>query len=351
MTEQKNSNAENSDPENTAANGEELVRDENSFRGVASVEYVDQRLDHWLAKSLPDFSRSLWQKTISAGEVQVNGLASKPSHRMHPGDVISGTFPQERQTDIVPTAIDLNFIYEDEHLVVVDKPANLIVHPGKANYSGTLANALVHHFKTLSNTGGDHRPGIVHRLDRDTTGVIVIARNNAVHENISKQFADRTVEKEYRAICWGEISFDSDYIETYIRPHSKHRERMVVCSPDPEAREAITYYEVLKRYRGFTYFKLLPKTGRTHQLRVHLQHIRHPILADRIYGGHAKLSLSDLVESKEHFQEDRVLITRQALHAHRLCIDHPCTGERMEFISPIPEDMQSTLDALDEHRS
>lgn len=351
MTEQENSKEEIAEQENAPAEEKELFRDRDSFRGEAPAEQANLRLDRWLVEKLADFSRSQWQRTVSAGEVQVNGLAAKPAHRLHAGDIISGKFPQERKTEIVPTAIDLKFIYEDEHLIVVDKPANLIVHPGKANYSGTLANALVHHFETLSQAGGEHRPGIVHRLDRDTTGVIVIARNNAVHENISKQFADRTVEKEYRAICWGEADFDSDYIETHIRSQIRNRERMVVCSPNPEAREATTYYEVIKRYRSFTYFKLLPKTGRTHQLRVHLQHIRHPVVADRIYGGRAKLSLSDLIESKEHFEGDRVLISRQALHAHRLCIDHPHTGKRMEFISPIPEDFQSVLDALEEHCS
>ncbi len=327
------------------------AEDENSFQGKVSEEQVDLRLDHWLVARFTGHSRSQWQRAVSAGLVQINGEMVKPSHRLREGDLITGRYPDHQQTEIVPTAIDLNFIYEDEYLAVVDKPANLIVHPGKANYSGTMANALVHHFATLSKTGGEHRPGIVHRLDRDTTGVIVIARNNAVHENLSKQFEQRSVEKEYRAIVWGEVNFDSDYIETYIRAHVRIRERMVVCSEEPEARQASTYYEVLQRFRGFTYLKLLPKTGRTHQLRVHMQHIKYPIVADRLYGGHAKLMLSNLVESKEHFKEDRLLISRQALHAHRLCIDHPVTGKRMEFVAPLPEDMQNTLDALQEHCS
>ena len=323
---------------------------EDSFQGTASEEHHDWRLDHWLVAHYAGYSRSQWQKAISAGLVRINAEAVKPSHRLRAGDQIAGRFPEQQKTEIVPTAIDLNFIYEDEHLVVVDKPANLIVHPGKANYSGTLANALVHHFTTLSKTGGEHRPGIVHRLDRDTTGVIVIARSDRIHDHLSGQFENRTVEKEYRAIVWGEVNFDSDYIETHIRAHAKNRERMVVCSEEPEARHASTYYEVLERFRGFTYLKLLPKTGRTHQLRVHLQHIRHPIVADRLYGGRAKLMLSDVVESKEHFREDRLLIARQALHAHRLCLDHPVTGKRMEFVSPLPEDMQTTLNTIREHR-
>ncbi len=327
------------------------AEDGNSFQGKVSEEQVDLRLDHWLVARFAGHSRSQWQRAVSAGLVQINGETVKPSHRLREGDLITGRYPDHQQTEIVPTAIDLNFIYEDEHLAVVDKPANLIVHPGKANYSGTMVNALVHHFATLSKTGGEHRPGIVHRLDRDTTGVIVIARNNAVHENLSKQFEQRSVEKEYRAIVWGEVNFDSDYIETYIRAHVRIRERMVVCSEDPEARQASTYYEVLQRFRGFSYLKLLPKTGRTHQLRVHMQHIKYPIVADRLYGGHAKLMLSNLVESKEHFKEDHLLISRQALHAHRLCIDHPVTGKRMEFVAPLPEDMQNTLDALQEHCS
>ncbi|MCA8984001.1 MAG: RluA family pseudouridine synthase [Planctomycetaceae bacterium] len=310
---------------------------------------AEQRLDHWLTAQFPGHSRSQWQKAILSGDVRVNGEQVKPSHRLRPREQITGRLEPTVAPVLAPAPIALEILYQDEHLVVVNKPAHLIVHPGKANYGGTLANALVHHFATLSETGGAHRPGIVHRLDRDTTGVIVIALDNPTHEHLSAQFAERNVEKEYRAIVWGRVEFDADWIETWIRPHSKHREKMVVCGPDPEARQANTFYEVLRRYRGFTYLKLLPKTGRTHQLRVHLQYLRHPIVADRLYGGHPQLTLAEVLASKEHFSEDRVLIQRQALHAYRLRFTHPATGKSLEFVAPLPEDMQQTLAALEEH--
>jgi len=310
---------------------------------------VDTRLDAWLSSRFSQHSRAQWQKAIQAGEIRVNDHKVKPSYRLRIDEKIAGRLKVIAAPVVAPAPIALNIIYQDDHLVVVNKPAHLIVHPGKANYGGTLANALVHHFNQLSETGGVHRPGIVHRLDRDTSGVIVIALNNSVHEHLSKQFADRTVEKEYRAIVWGKVEFDADIIETHVRTHSKHREKMVVCGPDPEARQATTFYEVLERFRGFSYLKLLPKTGRTHQLRVHLQYLRHPIVADRLYGGHPQLAESELLESKEHFSEDRTLISRQALHAHRLQFTHPVTGERKEFIAPIPDDMQRTLEAMRLH--
>lgn len=313
------------------------------------AEEVDLRLDAWLSSHSAGHSRSQWQKAIQAGEIRVNDQKVKPSYRLRIGEKISGQLKVVAAPVVAPAPIALDILYQDEHLVVVNKPAHLIVHPGKANYGGTLANALVHHFNQLSKTGGEHRPGIVHRLDRDTSGVIVIALNNRVHENLSAQFADRTVEKEYRAIVWGKVEFDADIIETHVRTHSKHREKMIVCGPDPEARQATTFYETLERFRGFSYLKLLPKTGRTHQLRVHLQYLRHPIVADRLYGGHPQLALSELLESKEHMSEDRVLIERQALHAHRLQFTHPVTEERVEFIAPIPDDMQRTLDAMREY--
>ncbi len=310
-------------------------------------EEMEQRLDHCLSARYPEHSRARWQKAIQSGQIRVSDKVVKPSYRLRGGDHITGELAAEAPTLLEPASIALDILYSDEHLVVVNKPAHLIVHPGKANYGGTLANALVHHFQKLSGTGGTHRPGIVHRLDRDTTGVIAIALDNTTHERLSAQFADRTVEKEYRAIVWGEVEYDSDLLETWVRTHSKHREKMVVCGPDPEARQAVTFYEVLRRFRGFTYMKLLPKTGRTHQLRVHTQYIRHPIVADRLYGGQPQLTLFDIADSREHLTEDRILIQRQALHAYRLQLTHPHTGERLEFIAPLPQDMRQTLTALD----
>lgn len=323
---------------------------ENLVEHVIDETEVDKRLDHWLAAQFPEHSRSQWQKSITSGSVTVDGHKVKPSYKLRLGERLTGPFPKPVLAEIPPSReIDLDILYEDDLIVVLNKQANLIVHPGKANYSGTLANALVHHFEKLSGAGGAHRPGIVHRLDRDTTGVIVIAKDDQSHDFLSAQFADRTVEKEYRAFVWGRLEFDCDFIETHIRPHSKNREKMVVCGPDPEARIAQTEYEVLERFKDITYVKLLPKTGRTHQLRVHMQHLGHAIVADRLYRGQSNLLLSYVIGSKEHLKEDAILIQRQALHAYRLQIEHPGTKERMEFIAPLPTDMQRTLDALEQY--
>ncbi len=325
--------------------------DDNSFAAEVSDIDVDRRLDHWLSSRFPEFSRSQWQKLISAGGVTVNDRQVKPSWKLRLGEKIAGGYPEPTSTELPPAPqISLDVLYEDEQIVVLNKQAGLIVHPGKANYGGTLVNALIHHFDELSGAGGAHRPGIVHRLDRDTTGVIVVAKDDQSHDRIAAQFHDRTVEKEYRAVVWGKLEFDTDFIETHIRAHSKHREKMVVCGPDPEARLAQTFYEVQERFRDFTYVKMLPKTGRTHQLRVHMQHLGHAIVADSLYRGHAEVHLADLLDSREHLTENPRLIARQALHAYRLQIDHPRTGERMEFIAPMPQDMERLLAALREHR-
>jgi len=238
---------------------------------------------------------------------------------------------------------------------VLNKAADMIVHPGKGNYRGTLAAALQFHFDKLSDIAGQHRPGIVHRLDRDTTGVIVIAKDNQVHNKLSQQFADRDVKKEYRAITWHELEFDSDHIETHIRASRRQRERMVVCRPQEGSRVAKTYYEVLERFDGFTYVRLLPETGRTHQLRVHMFHLGCQLLADELYNGGPEFKVSNLQYKRDlPFPEEvgnEVLITRQALHAYRLEFDHPHSGERMKFEAPLPEDFTRTLAALKKYRT
>jgi len=245
--------------------------------------------------------------------------------------------------------IPLEILYEDDSLVVINKPADMIVHPGKGNYGGTLAAAVQFHFDRLSDVAGRFRPGIVHRLDRNTTGVILVAKDNQVHSRISDQFQRREVAKEYRAICHGDIPLDSDYIETHIRVHPKKREKMQVCPPDSCSRDAATFYEVLERFGRFTYVRLRPSTGRTHQLRVHMQHLGHPIIADALYGGGAVLHRADLtsnVGTPGRSDDDDVLIARQALHAFKLKILHPQSGQPLSFEAPLPQDMQQTLAAL-----
>lgn len=313
------------------------------------------RLDHYLTRLYPNYSRQLFNRAIRSQAVKVNGLEVKKSRRLRVNDRVSVRLPEQADNSIQPEDLPVEVLYEDDHLIVINKAADMIVHPGKGNYRGTLAAALQFHFDRLSDIAGQHRPGIVHRLDRDTTGVIVIAKDNQVHNKLSQQFADRDVKKEYRAITWHELEFDSDYIETHIRASRRQRERMVVCKPSDSSRVAKTYYEVLERFDGFTYVKLLPETGRTHQLRVHMFHLGCQLLADELYNGGAEFKVSDLQHKRElPFPEEvgnEVLISRQALHAYRLEFEHPHSGERMKIEAPMPEDMTRTLAALKKYRA
>ncbi len=306
------------------------------------------RVDHYLSKLYPNFSRSLLQKGIDAGGIFVNGLGTRSGRRLRVNDRVTGNLPEKVDQEIKPEPIPLDVIYEDDVIVVINKQAGLIVHPGKGNYSGTLANALQYHFNELSDAGGAHRPGIVHRLDRDTTGLLVVAKNNQIHALLSSQFEQRTVKKQYVAIVKGVVNFDTDYIETHMKTHPRFRELMTVCGPEPDAREAVTYYEVGKRYFKWTYIRLYPHTGRTHQLRVHMQYLGHPILADGQYGMKPVVHKSDLLGGAAvRGEEDDVIIKRQALHAHVLEFDHPVTAERLRFEAPVPDDMLRVLDVLE----
>lgn len=308
------------------------------------------RIDHYLTRLHPNFSRAAFQRVIDDRGVQVNGLPVKIARRLRVNDVVEFRLPSNPDRTLPPEDIPLNVLYDDDSLIVINKPANMIVHPGRGNYMGTLAGALQFHFDKLSDVAGKHRAGIVHRLDRDTSGVLVVAKDNTVHAHLSSQFEERTVEKEYRAIVWGEVSFDRDYIETHVRVSQRNRERMMVCPEGGNSRFAATFYEVLERHRGFSFMRLCPQTGRTHQLRVHMHHLGHSVVADRLYEGRAALKMSDLVENLPPEQEE-ILIQRQALHALRLCFNHPVSGERLEFEAPLPDDFQHALTAIRTHRA
>ena len=305
------------------------------------------RLDHYLTRLYSSFSRAAFQRTIVDGGVLVNGLKAKSSHRLRVNDRLSVTLPREPDSTIKPENVPLDIIYEDDALVVINKSAGMIVHPGRGHHTGTLAGALQYHFDSLSDVAGKLRPGIVHRLDRDTSGVIVVARDNQVHHRLSRQFEKREVRKEYRAIVIGEVELDADHIETHVRVDPKKRERMIICEPGGNSRSASTFYEVEERFHGYTHVKLHPKTGRTHQLRVHMQHLGYPMVADRMYRGGKFLNRDELDAS----QERTTLIRRQALHAFRLSFSHPRTDKPMTFEAPLAYDMQQTLDALRDLRS
>ncbi len=324
---------------------------EHPFDHVVKLKVDGQRLDQYLAGQFPDFSRSLIRKAIDAGTVTVNGGPTKPSYKCRTGDLLRIWLHRPRAGLPVPEEIPLEILFEDEYLALINKPPDMVVHPAKGNWSGTLANAISFHFSALSEAGGEHRPGIVHRLDRDTSGVILIAKEERTHRDLGMMFERRKVFKEYVAITQGVLDRDSDYIESPIIHHPRERTKMAVTDDDEDedAKDAVTFYEVAERFDGYTFVRVQPRTGRTHQIRVHLASIGCPVLADKAYGGRDQLRLSDLVPRLPP-DEDEVLMPRQALHAHRLRFQHPRTGEWLEGIAPLPAVFERTLAALRKYK-
>jgi 23S rRNA pseudouridine1911/1915/1917 synthase len=307
------------------------------------------RLDVFLAHHFTDYSRVHLRRVISAGGVQVNERGGKPAYRLIPGQRVRIVLPEIPREAPRPENIPLDILFEDDHLLVINKPPGMVVHPARGHWSGTLASALQFHFgSTLSTSGGSSRPGIVHRLDRDTSGVILIARNDVAHGKLARQFAQRTIEKEYYALISGAPLRDRDVIDCPIGFHPHQREKMAIRHDDPESRPAQTFYEVLERFSGFAAVRLVPKTGRTHQIRVHLGHLGYPVLCDKQYGGRSHITRGEI---RRDPTDQLVLLDRQALHARRLKFDHPSDGRMMEIEAPIPADMQAVLDELRLYRS
>jgi 23S rRNA pseudouridine1911/1915/1917 synthase len=316
----------------------------------ARLRWEEPRLDQFLASHFTEVSRSILRRLIDQGGVLVNDRVVKASYRMRNGDRVQ-LFPPEPVHD-APCAEDipLDILYQDDHLAVINKPADMVVHPAKGHWSGTLVNALRHHFPQLSGLNGDYRAGIVHRLDRDTSGAILIAKEENTHRALSLLFEQRKVFKEYLALTAGVLDRDSDYIEGKIAHHPHDRLRMTITEEEDEAgKEACSYYEVIERFRGFCFCRIQPRTGRTHQIRVHLASVGCPVLADKVYSGRDRLRLGELVPDLPSDQ-DHPLLTRQALHAHRLRLRHPRLHTILDIQAPLPEEFQRTLKALRAHR-
>jgi 23S rRNA pseudouridine1911/1915/1917 synthase len=313
------------------------------------IKTEGMRLDHYIHMYLQDFSRTDLQGAIKAGGVTVNGKASKASYKVRNDDRLVVMLPTPVHPEPQAEDIPLTVLYEDENVALIDKPPNMVVHPAKGNWSGTLVNALQHRFaESLARGLGAHRAGIVHRLDKDTSGVILVAKDDASLKACCWQFESRQVFKEYIALVAGELDRDSDYIDAPMKLHPHDRLRYIVSS-DADAKDARSYYETLERFRGYSLVKVQPKTGRTHQIRVHLQHVGCPVLADKLYGRRDKLTLRD-IDPRVSAEEDEVLLARQALHAHRLRFRHPRTEAWLEVEAPLPADMRRTLDLLRQHR-
>ncbi len=295
-----------------------------------------ERLDAFLRAQFPAVSRGAIQRLIEQGHITVDGRKVKPTHAPRVGEHIEVYFPEAKPAEARPEDIPLDVIYEDEDLLVLNKPAGLVVHPAAGNEEHTLVNALLHHCRgQLSGIGGVARPGIVHRLDKETSGCLVVAKNDAAHLSLSRQFAERTLDKQYVAIVCGNLPRETGEIHASIARHPSHRKRMAVSSE--AGREAWTSYRVLEQLDGATFVEAILHTGRTHQIRVHFQHIGFPLAGDATYGARQNRRLTELTG----FQPPRVL-----LHAQRLDFVHPRTGRKRKFEAPLPADFKDALSAL-----
>jgi len=289
------------------------------------------RLDTFLAHHLERTSRAAVQRWIQAGHVTVDGVSRKASYQLSGSETIELIAVPSQVSKLAPEPIPINILYEDEDLVVVNKQAGIVVHPGAGNWSGTLANALLHHFGNLF-PGDALRPGIVHRLDKETSGVLVVAKNEYAHESLSRQFKLREVEKHYLALVHGCLQQSSGKIEVAIGRDPRSRTRISTRSKKP--RKAVTLYEVLRRWPHFTYVRAFPHTGRTHQIRVHFHHIGHPVVGDKTYGGKR---LNQAIKN----------LNRHFLHATFLRFKHPTSGKQVEFEAALPNELEEMLSTLE----
>ncbi|MBV9957241.1 MAG: RluA family pseudouridine synthase [Acidobacteria bacterium] len=297
------------------------------------------RLDAFLAAQIEHWSRARIQRLIEDGDVVVNGRTIKPSYKLRAGDLLEVELVEPTRTTFAPEPIPLEIIHEDEELVVVNKPAGLVVHPGAGIASGTLANALAYHFQQLSQRGGATRPGIVHRLDKDTSGLIVVAKTEEAHEKLAAQFREREVFKSYVALAHGRFAEEQGRIEQPIARDPRQRTRMAVVRG---GRPALSLYQVRRNFERFTLLDVEIRTGRTHQIRVHLQWLKHPVVGDETYGGGRDKTIPDA-----RLRAAVSKLGRLFLHAAQLGFHHPRTGKAVRFKAPLPAELTALLDLLE----
>lgn len=298
---------------------------------LQAEEFVGERIDKFLSCRLEEVSRSYIQKLIKEGHVSVNGKSVKANYKLGAGDEISVEIPEAKEPDILPEDIPLDILYEDQDILVVNKPKGMVVHPAAGHYSGTLVNALMYHCKdSLSGINGVMRPGIVHRIDMDTTGSLLVCKNDEAHRILAEQLKEHTIRREYHAIVYGNIKEDTGTVDAPIGRHPTDRKKMSINHKN--GKQAVTHYEVLERFGNFTYIRCRLETGRTHQIRVHMASLHHPLLGDEVYGPSSRPPFPGL--------------KGQVLHAKILGIYHPATGEYMEFDAPLPQYFVDLLQKL-----
>ncbi len=325
---------------------QELIEDElyEHFRFDVPKGQLLLRIDKFLMNLIPNATRNKIQNAASSGDIYVNDLPVKSNYKVKPLDVVRILLshpPFENRID--PENIPLDIVFEDAALLLINKPAGLVVHPGHGNYTGTLVNALAYHFENLPMNSSE-RPGLVHRIDKDTTGLIVIAKTEASMTHLAKQFEAKTSEREYVAMVWGNVKEDNGTIEGNIARHLKDRMQMAVFA-DPEiGKPAVTHYKVLERFGYVTLISCILETGRTHQIRVHMKYLGHPLFNDARYGGDLILKGTTFTKYKQFIDNCFKIMPRQALHAKTLGFVHPATGEMMRFDTELPQDMKDLIE-------
>ena len=315
-------------------------------RIVADPKQSLIRIDKFLMDRLPNVTRTKIQAGISDGFVKVNDNAVKPNYRVHPNDIITVSLPEPpRDTEVVPEDIPLSIVFEDEHLMVINKPAGMVVHPAYQNWTGTLVNALAYHFKSLPQMpGNEGRPGLVHRIDKETSGLLVIAKDEETITGLAKQFFDHTIDRRYNALVWGVPEPAQGTIDQFVGRSLKDR-RITTVFPDRDmGRNAITHYQVLKDIRYVSLVECKLETGRTHQIRAHMKYIGHPLFNDSTYGGDQIVKGTMFSKYKQFVENCFKVLPRQALHAKTLGFVHPMTKQFLQFDSELPQDMKDVID-------
>ena len=302
------------------------------------------RVDKFLMNMIENTTRNKIQQAAENGSILVNDVAVKSNYKVKAGDVVRLVLAHPTYEQLLtPENIPLDIVYEDDQLLVINKPAGMVVHPGHGNYSGTLVNALAYHFKNLPMNSSE-RPGLVHRIDKDTTGLLVVAKTEHAMAYLTKQFAEKTSEREYVALVWGNIEEDEGTVEGNIGRHDTNRMRMAVHESDEKGKHAVTHYKVLERFGYVTLVSCQLETGRTHQIRVHMKHIGHTLFNDERYGGDSILKGTTFTKYKQFVDNCFKVLPRQALHAKTLGFEHPVTKEFLRFDTPIPQDLQECIE-------
>ncbi|MCB0514767.1 MAG: RluA family pseudouridine synthase [Bacteroidetes bacterium] len=326
-------------------NNEEQEELYEHYRFTADRKQSLLRIDKFLGDRLENTSRNRIQNAAKASSILVNGIAVKQNYKVKPNDVISIVLPYpERNNTLEPENIPLDIVYEDEAVLVLNKPAGLVVHPGVGNFDGTLVNGLLYHFQNLPARSGDAYPGLVHRIDKDTTGLLVIAKDDESMSFLAKQFFNRTVYRRYIALVWGDLPDEEGIIEGNIGRHARYRKMMDVYPEGDAGKPARTHYKVLERLGYVSVVECRLETGRTHQIRVHFKYIGHPLFNDPLYDGNRIVKGTIYSKYKQFVENCFSLLPRQALHARALGFVHPRTGEYLQFEADMPEDMQTVID-------